>query len=187
MAGRKSKLSPEQWEDAAKRLASGEHPTVIAAGYGVNEATIRKGIEKHKPLAARIAAHSVETAQISAQYSNLPNPEKRIVQGLAAELCDISANLAGAAAWGAKTARRMSWLANTQAERIADVDPLSLESQPALAGVALLTKLANSSAEIGLNLLRANKETVDDLNKAAEDPPVPTQIVFRVADGTVEA
>lgn len=183
--GRKSKLSPKQWENAAKRIAGdGETYEAVAKDYGVSSSTLRKGIEKMRELAERIAVTDLSAQKNSADLSKLPIPQQRIVTGLAATLQSISENLAGAGEWGAKSARRLSWLANTQAEKIADVDPLSPESQPAIAGVALLTKLANSSAEIGLNLLRANKEAVDDLNKAANDPPVPTQIVFAVADAS---
>lgn len=49
-----------------------------------------------------------------------------------------------------------------------DADPLSGDSMDAMRGVAALTKLANDSASIAINLLAANKDTVKALN--AEEP-----------------
>lgn len=180
--GRKSKLSPKQWENAAHRVSGGETLKAVAKDYGIDESALRRGLTKVRELAERIAATDLSARKNAADLSVLPVPQQRMVTGLAARLVSISEHLASAAEYGAMTAHRLNSYAHKASDKIDETDPLSLESQPALAGVALLTKMANSSAEIGLNLLRANKETVDDLNKAAEDPPVPTQIVFQVAD-----
>lgn len=179
--GRKSKLSPKQWENAAYRVTNGETARAVAADYGINETALRRGIAKLRELAERIAATDLTQRKNSADLAVLSVPQQRVVTTLAKRLVSISEHLASAAEYGAMTAHRLNSYAHKASDKIDDADPLSPESQPALAGVALLTKMANSSAEIGLNLLRANKEAVDDLNRAADDPPVPTQIVFQVA------
>jgi hypothetical protein len=61
--------------------------------------------------------------------------------------------------------------------------PLTTESIENLKGIGYLSRLANSASEIGLNLLKANKETVDGLNKLDEKPE-PKQIVFTVQDAS---
>jgi len=92
----------------------------------------------------------------------LPVSEQLIAVNLASKLRAISDNLASAAQYGAQTAHRLSALANSEVSKVDDAEPLkSIES---LKGVAALTKLANDSASIALNLLAANKETVKELN-----------------------
>ena len=50
-------------------------------------------------------------------------------------------------------------------------------------GIAALTRLSNESADIGLNLIKANKETIDGINRN-DDKPEPKQIVFTIADAS---
>lgn len=61
-------------------------------------------------------------------------------------------------------------LANVQLEKVDDVEPL--KSLPALTAAATLQKLANGASEIGLNLLRANKEALEEAGRGKK--PVPT-------------
>ena len=49
-----------------------------------------------------------------------------------------------------------------------EVDPR--KSMRELETSALLQKMANQAAELPTNLLRANKEAIDDLNKKAANP-----------------
>ena len=82
----------------------------------------------------------------------------------------MSDNLASAAMHGAATAHRLSALANSQVAKIDDADPL--KAPETLKGVMVLTRLANESAEIAINLIAANKEKVKKLNE--ELPPEST-------------
>lgn len=52
-----------------------------------------------------------------------------------------------------------------------DADVLSDESMEAMKGVSALTKLANDSSSIALNLLAANKDTVKQLQSPAQELP----------------
>lgn len=61
---------------------------------------------------------------------------------------------------------------------IDDAAPVSAESMETLKGIAVLTRMANESSEIGINLLRANKEKIDELNRGEE--PEPEDITIRL-------
>lgn len=82
-------------------------------------------------------------------------------------------HLAGAARYSAATAHRLSGVAHAKVAGIDDAAPLDDKSRQALGDIAVLTKMANGSAEIGLNLLKANKEV-----PGADDVPTPVQIVI---------
>jgi hypothetical protein len=89
---------------------------------------------------------------------------------LAEKLRSISTSLASAADLGAKTSHRLQALANSEVGKVDDADPLSVDSLTALKGVGVLTKLANDSASIALNLLAANKETVKQIATPEPEP-----------------
>lgn len=153
----------------------------IAEKYGVGEHVVRKGMKAIEDLAERKVETALSAKNIATEIAALSPAKQRAVNNLADRLMVISEHLAGAASYGAMTAHRLSMIANKQIDRVDDVDPLGADSQEALAGVALLTKMANSSAEIGLNLLRANKEAVDSLNED-DSPPLPRTISVNTVD-----
>ncbi len=80
-------------------------------------------------------------------------------------------HLAGAAKFGAATAHRLSGIAHNKVQEIDDAAPLDAKSLDALKGVAVLTKLANESSQIGVNLLAANKEMIKEANQAKGQNP----------------
>lgn len=73
-------------------------------------------------------------------------------------------HLAGAGKFGAATAHRLSGIAHGKVSQIDDASPLNEESLESLKGIAVLTKMANDSSQIGINLLAANKEFIKDQN-----------------------
>jgi hypothetical protein len=84
---------------------------------------------------------------------------------LAAQLISISTHLANAANYSAATAHKLSSIANASVNLLDDAGPITDESLASLKGIATLTKLANEWSEIGVKLLRANKDAMDDLNR----------------------
>jgi hypothetical protein len=120
-------------------------------------------------LAREKSEADIRSRQIAEEIAVLPIGRQRVVIDLAQQLTDISLHLASAAKYGAATAHRLAGIANAQAVMIDDADPLAPESLVALKGIAALTKMSNDASEIGINLLRANKDTVDDLNKRAQE------------------
>lgn len=174
--GRKSSLTPEQWAEIERRhLVDGESINSLAAEYGVNESSIRRKIKPNKaelpngekPLQV-LAQEKVEvdaaSRRIAEQIAELPISRQKIVTDLAAKLTNISGHLASAAEYGAATAHRLAGIAHSKAAEIDDAQPLNDESIGALKGIAALTRLANDASEIGVNLLRANKEEIERIN-----------------------
>lgn len=163
--GRPSKLTDAQWEQIGKRLVDGESGRALAREFDVTEAAIRKRfgsqVKKIKDVANQLVAaeSAFKALPISAQIS---------ARTLADRLTSISEHLCGAAEYGAMTAHRLAGIAQNKVSEIDDAKPLNAESLESLKGIAVLTKMANESSEIGVNLLRANKEAVDRINTEPE-------------------
>ena len=176
--GRKSSLTPEQWIEIERRhVINGESINSLAAEFGVNESTVRRKIKpnntepqnRQNPLQAlaldKVKADT-EAKRIAEKIAELPYAKQQIVSDLARKLTNISEHLCSAAEYGAATSHRLSAIANGQVEKIDDAEPE--KSIEALKRISALTKMANESSEIGLNLLRANKEAVDDMNRTPD-------------------
>jgi Helix-turn-helix domain of resolvase. len=175
--GRPSKLSDKQWEQIGKRLLAGEKPADLAREYGISKGLVSTRFSKRTETIKVVANQVVATERA---MSLLNVSEQLAVRSLADDLKAISEHLAGAARFGAATAHRLSGIAHSKASEIDDASPLKDEdSVAALRGISALTKMANEASEIGVNLLRANKEHVDAVNTAAReaaskaDPAVP--------------
>jgi hypothetical protein len=99
-------------------------------------------------------------------------------QQLTAQLTSISTHLASAANYSAATAHRLAGIANASVNLLDDTGPISDDSLASLKGIATLTKLANEWSEIGIKLLRANKDAVDDLSRHNVCEPSNTTVAF---------
>ena len=178
--GRKSKLTPDQWSEVERRLATGEGVRALAAEFGVSPAAVSKrGIPKQSK---RIAFVAKQMADAQDALASLPVAQQYTALSLAEKLRSISANLASAADYGAKTAHRLHALANSEVAKVDDADPIG--SVDKLRNVGVLTKLANDSAHVALNLLAANKEAVQRLNDPeTEDGPRVIELVAPGDDG----
>ncbi|NKI68947.1 Hin recombinase [Collimonas pratensis] len=164
--GRPSKLTDAQWEQIGKRLLANESASSLAREFGVSKGAISirfsKRIETVKTVANQIV--SADRA-----LSLLNVSEQIAVHSLVDDIKAMSTHLAGAGKFGAATAHRLAGIANAKVAAIDDIDPLSEDSMIALKGIAVMTRMANESSEIAVNLLRANKETVDEINKRSEN------------------
>lgn len=168
--GRPSNLSEAKWEELGRRLLNGEKAADLAREYKVSRSAISKRFSKQTETVKDVAQQIVSAEEALAR---LPVSQQINAVNLAQQLRSISRHLASAASYGAATAHRLTALANSEVQKIDDVEPLkSIES---LKGVAALSKLANESATIGMNLLAANKERVKQLGDTdPEDVPMPT-------------
>lgn len=181
--GRKSALTPEQWVDIERRhLINGESINALAIEFGVNESSIRRKIKPNKtelPNEAKplqvLAREKVDAdkavMRIAEQIAELPVARQQIVSDLAQKLTNISVHLGSAAEYGAATAHRLAGIAHMKAAEIDDAKPLDEGSVAALKGIAVLTRMANDASEIGVNLLRANKDAVDEANRGRNEVP----------------
>lgn len=178
--GRKSKLTPEQWSDISRRLIAGEAPSDLARAFGVHPSQItRRGFAQK---AQKVQSVAEQLAQAQTALASLPVSDQYTALSLAEKLRSISTNLASAADYGAKTAHRLHALANSEVAKVDDADPIG--SVDKLRNVGVLTKLANDSAHVALNLLAANKEAVQRLNDPeTEDGPRVIELVAPGDDG----
>ena len=161
----RSKLTPTQEQQIAQRLASGERGIDLAKEFKVSKSWISQRFSK--PAAAvKDVANQLVGAESALRA--LPVAEQLAALNLADELRAISMHLASAAKYGSATSHRLAALAHSEVAKIDDANPLS--SMEALWGVSALTRLANDSGQIGLNLLAANKEAIKDANARAGAP-----------------
>jgi len=164
--GRKSKLTDAQWAEVERRLLAGEKRDHLAREFKVSGPAITQRCGK-RLVTVKAVANQLVSAEVSLR--KLPIADQVQALNLADELRSISTHLAGAARYGAATAHRLAGIANGKVAEVDDAAPLTAEGVEALKGVAVLTKLANDSAVIGLNLLAANKDSA----KRAEIAEVP--------------
>lgn len=157
---RSSKLSEKQWSDIERRLLAGESCRSLAREFGISETAIRKRLGSHVKKIVIVADQLLE---VDKALRDLPLSSQFSAQNLFQRLRSISDHLASAAEFGAMTSHRLSAMAHTQSDRIDDVDPL--KSIETLQTIATLTKIANSSSEIAVNLLSANKDVIREAQK----------------------
>lgn len=173
--GRKSKLTEAQWETIRKRLIDGESASSLATEYGVNRAAVSRKLGENFAT-VKIVAKQLYTAETALKA--LPLAQQISAITLAQQLVAISGHLAGAASFGAATAHRLSGIAHGKVQDIDDAKPLDEKSMESLKSVAVLTRMANDASEIGINLLKANKETVDDLNRPSANDDLNLSVTF---------
>ncbi len=162
---RPSKLSPEQWQEIERRLSAGEGASALAREFGISPASISVRVSK---VSKKVSETAYKLAEAQTALAELPVPQQYAAVSLAEKLRAISTSLANAAELGAKTAHRLHALANAEVGKVDDAEPLSSKSIEALKGVGVLTKLANDSSAIAVNLLNANRDTVKEANKPTE-------------------
>jgi hypothetical protein len=173
--GRPSKLSPEQWSEVERRLAEGEPRRALAREFGVDESAIRARVSTQTP---RIKAAAQKVVEAREALAELPVSQQYTALSLADKLRSISGSLASAAELGAKTSHRLHSLANSEVAKVDDAKPMaSLEN---LRNVGVLTKLANESAHVALNLLAANKDRVKQLDDDAAGIGGPAAPMFNI-------
>lgn len=178
--GRKSSLTDKQWEQIGKRLLSGESTSALAREYGVSKSTI-SGRFSERTERVKATAGLLVKAEVA--FGSLGISEQISARSLADELKSISGHLASAANYGAATAHRLSGIAHSKVAEIDDAAPLTEDSLESLKGIAVLTRMANASSEIGVNLLRANKEAIDKINNPEETAEY-TKIVREIVRAT---
>lgn len=170
--GRKSSLTEKQWQEIGARVMKGEKTSDLAKEFGINKAAISRRFSQQVKSVKSVANQIVAADEA---LKSLPISQQIDALSLVEELKAISVHLAGAAKFGAMTAHRLSGIAHGQVERIDDADPLKSHNE--LASIALLTKIANGAAEIGIGILKANKDATPE-----DDKPTPVAVTFGIKD-----
>lgn len=166
---RPSKLTEQQWQEVERRLLSGAGVRALAKEYGISAGQISKRFPNSVSKSIQATAQKIVEAQNALDV--LPMSHQALAVSLADKLRSISVHLASAAHYGAATAHRLSALANQEVTKVEDANVLSSESIETMKGVAALTKLANDSSSIALNLLAANKDAVKQMQEPAQELP----------------
>lgn len=166
--GRPSKLPPDAWAQIEKRLAAGESAASLAREYGVNQSQITRRVSQVSQELRNLAKDHAKTQSAIAA---LPPARQYQVLSLSEQLRNMSSSLASAAELGAKTAHRLHALANAEVGKVDDADPLAAQSLESLKGVGVLTKLANESSQLAVNLISANKGAVP-LEQPSDKPSI---------------
>lgn len=177
--GRPSKLTEKQWAEIQQRLLKGEKAADLAREFKVSKTRISERFSERTGTIRNVAEQLVSA---EGALRALPVSEQVQALNLADELRAISMHLAGAAKFGAATAHRLNGIAHAKVQEIDDAAPLSAESLESLKGIAVLTKIANDSATIGLNLLAANKEAIKEMNQ--DQRPQPQRVTVEVVDAS---
>ncbi|NMM21832.1 MAG: Hin recombinase [Rhodoferax sp.] len=159
---RPSKLTDKQWEQIGKRLLNGESNASLAREFEISKTAISLRFSKRTETIKSVANQIVATNQ---SLSLLNVSERLEAHDMASRMRSISDHLMGAADYGAATAHRLSGIAHAKAQEIDDATPIDDESMAALKSIAVLTRIANDSSQIGLNLLASNKEMIAEANK----------------------
>ncbi len=162
---RPSKLSPAQWQEIERRLSAGERAADLSREFGISQTRISERVSKVSEIISK-TAHKLADAQKA--LAELPVAQQYAAVSLAEKLRAISTSLANAAELGAKTAHRLHALANAEVVKVDDAEPLSSKSIEALKGVGVLTKLANDSSAIAVNLLNANRDALKESGQPSE-------------------
>ena len=134
--------------------------------YGISQTRISERFSKVSEN-VRNVAKTIANAQD--ELAALPVAQQYQALSLAEQLRAMSASLASAATLGAQTAHRLHALANAEVAKVDDADPL--QSMEALKGVGVLTKLANESSHLAVNLISSNKGSVP-LEPTADAPSI---------------
>lgn len=156
---RTSKLTEAQWLNIQKRLLDGESGRSLAEEYGLSETAIRKRLSSQTKEIKDVANQIVAT---ESAFRELSISSQIQVRTLADRMASISNHFAGAAEYGAATSHRLNGLANARAALIPDVGTMDDNGRTAMAEIMALTKIANDASQIGLNLIRANKEQIEE-------------------------
>lgn len=168
-----AKLTADQWSDIMRRhLVGGEKVRVLAQEFGISPNAIRLRRASQGKQAEDMAKQIVATEN---RLRELPAASQQLAVDLATKLRAISISLVDAATSGAETAARLSSIAAEQAKKVNDKVPM--ETQDELQSIAALTKLANDSAALGMQILNANKSSLQD-----DDVPRPTLVKVVVKD-----
>ena len=151
--GRPSKLSEAQWDEILRRNTAGESASALAKEFNLSKAAVSKRIAKPATYIKDVV-NQVLTAEVA--LKSMPPAHRLVATDLIDELRQLSMSTVQVATLGMRTAHRLAAIANEQAQKIDDADPMADAS--AVKSVGVLGEMVKTHASVGLNLLAANKE-----------------------------
>ncbi len=178
--GRPSKLTDAQWAQIGKRLLEGEKAAALAREFKVSPATISERFSKSTEKVKTVAHQIVTTGKA---LDSLSVAEQVSAISLASKIRSTLEHMACAAEYGAATAHKFMAMANMQALKVDEVDPM--KSLDVLKGIGVLTKLGNDSVVLGTALMNGSKDAVKQIQKGEDDPVTPVKITIQVEDASI--
>lgn len=175
-------MTDAQWAIIGDRLLKGESASSLAREFGIAKSRIS---ERFSQRTKTVKATATKLAEAEIEMQALSIPEQMMARNLADDLKAISFHLAGSAKYGAMNSHRLNYIANLQVQKIDEIDPMSTAQH--LHAVVSLTDGANEASKTGINLIRANQDAVNRINKDTEDTPASKAPTFQVADGRKNA
>ena len=161
---RRSKLTEKQWNEILERHLAGESIRSLAREYGVSEGAIRQKITTQ---AEKIKSVAKQIVTVEKTLDSLPISTQVHVRNYADRLKVISGHMVSAAEYGAATSHRLAQIANTQTEKIDDVNPgASIET---IRTISVLTKTANEAASLAFNIAKVCADKNMDSQQATEE------------------
>ena len=144
--GRPSKLTPEQWSEIGKRVVvGGESMSALGREFGVSQCNISN---RFSNSGEDITKAAVNMAAAQDQMAVMTVDEVECVWTLTDQLRTVSGNLATAAVFGSKTAKRLAEIAHGQLRHVGDTQALLTDGQiDVLKIVAGVTKMSSDSSK----------------------------------------
>lgn len=156
--GRPSKLSEAQWADVARRVVAGETHASVAKAFGVSKAAVSVQVSKR---AENIHSVAQQVVQAERSLAALPISDQIIVVNLASKLRAMAEDVVAAGAFGAKTALRLSALANAQVMTIEVGQAIGEKEINVLKNVVALSRGANDAIAPALGVMTNQKKQVE--------------------------
>lgn len=165
---RPSKLTDAKWEEIGKKLLSGESTSELARQYGVSKGAISQRFSKRNLEIKDVANQIVKT---DLALSKLNVSEQIAAVSLADDLKAITGHVISAARYSAATSNRLAGMAHIKSAELDDSEGLSADAIERRKDVMMLQRMANEAASIPIDLLKANKDAVDNMNKPQDERP----------------
>lgn len=155
-----AKLTKRQWNKIKERLDNGEKATSLASEYGISRQAITNKFSLQKKAVLTAANQIVASNEDMQKSLQKLAPDLQLkAWDLAGELMAISKHLSSGAKYGAMTFHKISGIANIKAQNLDEENPSTEDLQI----VAALIKVGNDAAAPSLNLLNANKATIEKM------------------------
>jgi hypothetical protein len=165
--GRKSKLSDAQWKRIEERLLNGEAGNALAKEFGIAPSTLREKTAHLKII--KESVNQIVTAESKIQA--LPISAQITAHSYAARLRQISSGILETAANGVRTSTKLSRLAADAAEEMESFNPDIEADVTRVKTISALTRLSNEAASVGMDLMKANKESMSDPDESNNKQP----------------
>jgi len=189
---RKSKLTPEQWEEIRKRVIAGEHVRALAKefseriGEAITEAAIRKAVKKPSAESKRIPVDAVKAAALQSVRNDLDDPkirplldvmgdaDRNLFHNHKADLLEITLQLNMASKYSAQNAHKLSRMAQTELGKMDEDKPPDEETEKLLRNAMAFQVASNEAAKQPMKLFEIATK---------QPPPPPEDKPIRVIGG----